>query len=175
MQHEGTKMCTVTFGGKHVAIIAALNYRINCLTLMKMPQERGTGGLTMENEKLDVVSDAVVCGESVKIKTHFAKIIVEGTAKKPYYDILYFDPKDRTYHIGFGSFCLEYVFKWLSEEFEIVEATPVDAVEVVRCRDCKHSECYDTLLYCGHTRGLAGSVAPNNFCSYGKRKDGDKL
>lgn len=41
----------VVFGGKHVAIIAALNYRINCLTLMKMPQERGTGGLTMGYKK----------------------------------------------------------------------------------------------------------------------------
>ena len=127
----------------------------------------------MENEKLDVVSDAVVCGESVKIKTHFAKIIVEGTAKKPYYDILYFDPKDRTYHIGFGSFCLDYVFKWLSEEFEIVEATTVDAVEVVRCRSCKH---YERIPNSGRpmcTKFL-GLTIPNadDFCSYGERKEG---
>lgn len=47
----------------------------------------------------------------------------------------------------------------------------MDAVEVVRCKDCKYSEFYDALLYCGHARGLAGSVAPNNFCSYGERKD----
>ena len=56
-----------------------------------------------------------------KIKTHYAQIIVDGTAEKPYYNILYFDPTDREYHIGFGSYCLEYVFKWLSEEFEIIE------------------------------------------------------
>lgn len=128
----------------------------------------------MENEKLDVVSDAVVCGESVKIKTHFAKIIVEGTAQKPYYDILYFDPKDRTYHIGFGSFCLEYVFKWLSEEFEIVEATTVDAVEVVRCRDCAKDGLFTcpicfienkTLHFINHSLDF--------YCGEGERKDGD--
>jgi hypothetical protein len=59
--------------------------------------------------------------ETEKIKTHFAKIIVSGTAEKPYYDILYFDPTDNNYHIGFGSYFLEYVFKWLSEEFEIID------------------------------------------------------
>ena len=53
------------------------------------------------------------------------------------------------------------------------EAPTVDAMGVVRCRDCKHSECYDALLYCGHLMGLAGSVAPDDFCSYGERKDGD--
>ena len=127
-------------------------------------------------EKLDVVSDAVVCGESVKIKTHFAKIIVDGTAKKPYYNILYFYPKDRTYHIGFGSFCLEYVFKWLSEEFEIVEATPVDAVEVVRCKDCKHAWIHPCgYVYCHRDGRNAYEMTFNldSFCSYGELKEGD--
>lgn len=55
-------------------------------------------------------------------KTHFAKIIVEGTAEKPYYSILYFDPADRQYHIGYSSFYLNLVFQWLSEWFEIVDA-----------------------------------------------------
>lgn len=54
-----------------------------------------------------------------KIKTNFAKIFVSGSAEKPYYNILYFDPVDKNYHVGFGSFYLPYVFKWLSEEFEI--------------------------------------------------------
>ena len=66
-----------------------------------------------------------------KIKTHFAKIIVDGTAHKPYYSILYFDPTDKEYHIGFGSYYLGYVFQWLSEEFEIVDGM----------------ECHD---YCGN-------------------------
>ena len=40
----------------------------------------------------------------------------------------------------------------------------------VRCKDCKHHEHCDALLYCGHSRGLAGSVSPDDFCSYGERR-----
>lgn len=65
--------------------------------------------------------------ETTKIKTHFAKIIVSGTADKPYYDIMWLDPVERIFHIGYGSYCLEYVFKWLSEEFEIVEPPTIEA------------------------------------------------
>ena len=79
-----------------------------------------------------VVSNADSCCNSNKIKTHFAQIIVRGKAEKPYYEILYFGTEDRTYHIGFGSYCLDYVFKWLSNEFEIVEAGQEDDVASVR-------------------------------------------
>lgn len=72
--------------------------------------------------------------ENTKIKTHFAYVIVERYHGKPYYNILYFDPTDKDYHIGFGSFYLEYVFKWLDEEFEIVESPAADVVEVKRGR-----------------------------------------
>ena len=78
-----------------------------------------------------VVSNADSC-DGNKIKTHFAQIIVHGKAGKPYYEILYFDTEDRTYHIGFGSYCLDYVFKWLSNEFEIVEAEQEADVAPVR-------------------------------------------
>lgn len=56
-----------------------------------------------------------------KRRTHFARIIVDGTAKKPYYNILYFDPTDNEYHIGYGSRYLRFVFRRLAEEFEIVD------------------------------------------------------
>ena len=56
-----------------------------------------------------------------KIKTPFAKIVVEGTPGKPYYNIWYFDPANEECHIGFGSYCLDNVFNWLAEEFEITE------------------------------------------------------
>lgn len=68
-----------------------------------------------------VVSNADSCCDGNKIKTHFAQIIVRGKVEKPYYEILYFDTEDRTYHIGFGSYRIDYVFKWLSNEFEIVD------------------------------------------------------
>ena len=41
----------------------------------------------------------------------------------------------------------------------------------VRCKDCKHHEIFDDLLYCNHTRGLAGSVQPDGYCYLGERKD----
>lgn len=124
----------------------------------------------MENEKRDLRADG--CSQAAKIKTHFAKIIVEGTAEKPYYEIMYFDNTDGQYHIGFGSFSIEFVFKWLSEEFEIVDAPTVDAVEVVRCRECKH--CDPETYHCDHHMGTVAPLRrkPDDFCSYGERKDG---
>lgn len=65
-----------------------------------------------------------------KIKTPFAKIIVGGTPENPCYNILYFDLADGKCHIGFGSYCLDNVFNWLAEEFEITE--PCADVEPVR-------------------------------------------
>lgn len=55
-----------------------------------------------------------------KIKTHFAQILTRPVNGKMYYEIMYYDPLDDTYHIGFGSYYLEYVLKWFREEFEIV-------------------------------------------------------
>ena len=106
-----------------------------------------------------------------KIKTHFAKIIVEGTAKKPCYNILYFDPADSEYHIGFGSYYLEYVFKWLSEEFEIVENTVSDLVNVVRCRECVKdglSTCPICFIEARTLRFI--NHDPDFYCGSGERK-----
>lgn len=69
-------------------------------------------------------NETVTCGDSKskeKIKTSFAQIIVRKIKEKPYFEILYFDSQDKCFHIGFGSFYLEYVFQWLAEEFEIIE------------------------------------------------------
>ena len=52
---------------------------------------------------------------------------------------------------------------------------PVDAVEVVRCKDCKKCGVLEHIgkLYCKKPMGCLGCVQtePNNFCSYGERKD----
>ena len=79
-------------------------------------------------DELDELEEEANLKEEVKAepvkpkrRTHFAKIIVEGTAKKPYYNILYFDPTDNEYHIGFGTSSINYAFQWLKEEFEIVD------------------------------------------------------
>lgn len=116
------------------------------------------------------MQSADACNKKDKIKTNFAKIFVSGSDEKPYYNILYFDPVDKNYHVGFGSFYLPYVFKWLSEEFEIEDRLTVDAVPVVRCKDCKHRT---ETGNCGHPRhhGILPSAYPFDFCSYGRRKD----
>ena len=56
----------------------------------------------------------------------------------------------------------------------LIEMQPtVDAVEVVRGKDCKHSACNPVeLTYaCRHPRGLRGFVNEGYyFCSYGERR-----
>ena len=57
-------------------------------------------------------------------------------------------------------------------------ASTVDAVEVVRCRDCKHyrpqkksAHWENRANYCN--RVVTIKVQPDDFCSYGERKEGD--
>ena len=61
----------------------------------------------------------------------------------------------------------------LVDVVEFLDDMPtVDAVEVVRCRDCKWL--YDEMddYCCRSHRGLV-RICENSFCSYGERKDGD--
>ena len=64
-----------------------------------------------------------------------------------------------------------------SEEVEqaIQDAPTVDAVEVVRCKDCKWLESgKDYEPYCNHWKsGLYAEVKPDDFCSYGERREGE--
>lgn len=72
--------------------------------------------------------------------------------------------------------CFDYV-----DAEDIDNALTVDAVPVVRCKDCKHYRNYPNGLCYIHTepktnaRGYSGEavcVEPDDFCSYGERKDG---
>jgi hypothetical protein len=64
------------------------------------------------------------------------------------------------------------------QALRIVKEFPtVDAVEVVRCRECEHGE-YDDAIedeYCYHCRydGFSYNKA-DHFCSDGERKGGDE-
>jgi hypothetical protein len=65
---------------------------------------------------------------------------------------------------------------WDNQDEDVIwnlvqDAPTIDAVPVVRCKDCEYCEHFDGLLYCDNSRGLAGSVSPEGFCSYGERKD----
>ena len=53
---------------------------------------------------------------------------------------------------------------------DISEAPTVDAVPVVRCRDCKHLMFSDFYGECG--KGHMGVVSPDDFCSRGEWKEG---
>ena len=50
----------------------------------------------------------------------------------------------------------------------IREAKTVDAVPVIRCKDCKHWQCDDVDSYCDEL-GIFGTDM-NSYCSYAKRK-----
>lgn len=67
--------------------------------------------------------------------------------------------------------------KWLvnfaaySKIQELIADTPtVDAVPVVRCKDCEYS--YDEISYmcCSHGVCVDCEVPPNFYCAYGKRR-----
>ena len=61
----------------------------------------------------------------------------------------------------------------------LAKLPPVDAVEVVRCKDCKYwgqdgsSYSGDFESFCTNPDGLDNYAHPDDFCSYGVRKDGD--
>jgi hypothetical protein len=67
----------------------------------------------------------------------------------------------------------------LAEDFYSIPAA--DVAPVVRCKDCKHYRNYQNGLCYLHTepktnaRGYSGDavcVEPDDFCSYGEKKDG---
>lgn len=68
----------------------------------------------------------------------------------------------------------ELVFKREEVLLAIDSAPTVDAVEVVRCKDCKHSGVLEHTgnVYCKNPLGHNGCVPTkyDDFCSYGERK-----
>lgn len=59
------------------------------------------------------------------------------------------------------------------EAREIMRIPVANVVSVVRCKDCYwYRRFYDSELDCRNPDGMR-DVTPNDFCSCGKRKDGD--
>ncbi len=67
---------------------------------------------------------------------------------------------------GTGGYCL-------AEDAiaDIDNAPTVDAVEVVRCKDCKHRENLLGEMCCPCYEDLP--VEDNHFCAYGERREGE--
>ena len=69
---------------------------------------------------------------------------------------------------------------WCSDSLieAINDAPAIDAVEVVRCRDCKHYGRADMRRFYRGMDCLEGhidTIVPDkDFCSYGERKDGEQ-
>ena len=51
-------------------------------------------------------------------------------------------------------------------------AKTIDAVPVVRCRECKWWQEDDDIGHCDNPDGLDNYAKPDDFCSYGERKEG---
>ena len=75
---------------------------------------------------------------------------------------------DKKHSVGY--FAFESIIECLKQE------PTVDAVEVVRCRDCKHARIHPCgYVYCHRDGRNAYEMTFNldSFCSYGERKEGD--
>lgn len=67
--------------------------------------------------------------------------------------------------------CVRYGTSLSCEECVVNDAPTVDAVPVVRCKECKYHEDEEIgMVYCPNMIG--GWVVENWFCADGKRKEG---
>ena len=66
-------------------------------------------------------------------------------------------------------------FKTRQDIEEWLNSAPIiDAVPVVRCKDCKYYEIHKPkVLENCERNGYIIPMKPDDFCSYGERKDGD--
>ena len=64
------------------------------------------------------------------------------------------------------------IVKLLKIDTIIEEQPTIDAVEVVRCKDCKHREKFWTQMVCPYYEDR--DVDDDHFCAYGERKDNGK-
>lgn len=66
--------------------------------------------------------------------------------------------------------------QYIAVKEHILGAKAVDAVEVVRCKDCKHYE--EDTMWCKVNSKPRSETYPNwyadDFCSYGERKDDER-
>lgn len=92
-------------------ILIQLNRKVTIKRYVYQKGEINMNEVTMmSNESRDIV----------KIKVKSAEIVVHGTIEKPYYEIEYYCIDKEEGNIGYSSYDLNNVFRWLNECFEIV-------------------------------------------------------
>ena len=81
--------------------------------------------------------------------------------------------RQHEYRLATKQGSIDYGMFTLGIQQAVDEQQTVDAVEVVRCRECKH--CDPENHHCDHHMGTAAPLSrkPDDFCSYGERKGGD--
>lgn len=56
---------------------------------------------------------------------------------------------------------------------DLINEPTIDAVPVVRCRECKHGHTFIIGLSCSNGPWKDSLLSPDDFCSYGERRDDD--
>lgn len=117
-------------------------------------------------ENINNLTSAEIGAQVEKIKTHFAQIVVGGSRRKPYYHILFFNPADGEFHVGWSSYKLKYVRRWLRENFEIVDGASVyDMSPVKRGRWVKVGVGITERVVCSACGSSKGSYTKPLFCN----------
>lgn len=95
-----------------------------------------------------------------KIKAVNPNIIVRGSVDKPYYLIEYYDLSDNEWYIGYGSYYLANVKKWLKTYFEVTnadvapvkhgcwwcECNPDNSIKHIGCSVCDYKISKDGII-----------------------------
>lgn len=64
--------------------------------------------------------------------------------------------------------------KGWNQAIKLLQNAPtINAVEVVRCKDCKWYKHYEDYNFCDNYTSLMDNVSDETFCCYGERRDND--
>jgi hypothetical protein len=75
----------------------------------------------MTDAEIIKVNECNTLAEGEKIKAIYPHIVVGGQIEKPCYSIQWYDIEKKTMLDGYASYKLEFVKKWLQENFEEIE------------------------------------------------------
>lgn len=86
--------------------------------------------------------------------------------------------KQHEYRLATKQGSIDYGMFTLGIQQAVDEQPTVDAVPVVRCKDCKHYKPQKKSAHWEHranycNRIVTIKVQPDDFCSYGEREEGD--